>query len=82
VVGRLGNDGKLAAAISEESRRQKESITPFPALFGISVVFGFAGDHRLRPDDRQKRSETESVGGPGRGRVCARPAADRQQGWL
>jgi hypothetical protein len=41
-VGRLGNSRKLAAVIREESRRQKGSIMPFPALFGITVAFGLA----------------------------------------
>jgi hypothetical protein len=32
----------LEAVIGEESRRQKGSIMPSPALFGISVAFGLA----------------------------------------
>ena len=41
-MGRLSNNSDLAAAIKEDGRRQKGFIMPFPALFGISVVFGLA----------------------------------------
>jgi hypothetical protein len=40
-VDRPGNN-ELAAVIAKEGRRRKGSIMPFPALFGISVVFGLA----------------------------------------
>jgi hypothetical protein len=42
VVGRLSNNGELEAVIREEGRRRKGSVMSFPALFGISVVFGLA----------------------------------------
>jgi hypothetical protein len=41
-VGRLGNNANWRRSFREESRRQKGSIMPFPALFGISVALGLA----------------------------------------